>query len=101
MDTDSIIRVAVSFGATRIGFLATIDRRHRLDHSFTMTEPSTTAPVSSSTHSSQLTAQQQKVEMIADEDPLLISQSLTYVTDDGSVLHSFQSAPYSFGASRS
>jgi hypothetical protein len=38
--------------------------------------------------------QQQKAEMLADEDPLLISQSLTYVTDDGSVLHSFQSAPY-------
>mmetsp|Transcript_10447 Transcript_10447/g.16387 ORF Transcript_10447/g.16387 Transcript_10447/m.16387 type:complete len:267 (-) Transcript_10447:87-887(-) len=34
---------------------------------------------------------------VIDEDPLLISQSLTYVTDDGSVLHSFQSAPFSFG----
>jgi hypothetical protein len=34
---------------------------------------------------------------IVDEDPLLISQSLTYVTDDGSVLHSFQSSPFSFG----
>jgi hypothetical protein len=34
---------------------------------------------------------------IVDEDPLLISQSLTYVTDDGSVLHSFQSAPFSLG----
>lgn len=34
---------------------------------------------------------------ILDEDPLLISQSLTYVTDDGSVLHSFQSAPFSYG----
>jgi hypothetical protein len=32
-----------------------------------------------------------------DEDPLLISQTLTYVTDDGSVLHSFESAPFSFG----
>lgn len=40
---------------------------------------------------------QQKAEMLADEDPLLISQSLTYVTDDGSVLHSFQSAPFSLG----
>ena len=39
--------------------------------------------------------QKQKAEMLADEDPLLISQSLTYVTDDGSVLHSFQSAPFS------
>ena len=34
---------------------------------------------------------------ILDEDPLLISQSLTYVTDDGSVLHSFNSAPFSSG----
>jgi hypothetical protein len=32
-----------------------------------------------------------------DEDPLLISQTLTYVTDDGSVLHAFQSAPFTFG----
>jgi hypothetical protein len=32
-----------------------------------------------------------------DEDPLLISQTLTYVTDDGSVLHAFHSAPFSFG----
>lgn len=40
---------------------------------------------------------QNKAEMLADEDPLLISQSLTYVTDDGSVLHSFQSAPFSTG----
>ena len=39
--------------------------------------------------------QQQKAQMIADEDPLLISQSLTYVTDDGSTLHSFNSEPYS------
>lgn len=34
---------------------------------------------------------------IVDEDPLLISQSLTYVTDDGSVLHSFRSASFSWG----
>jgi len=34
---------------------------------------------------------------IVDEDPLLISQTLTYVTDDGSVLHSFRSAPFAFG----
>jgi hypothetical protein len=36
-------------------------------------------------------------EMLADEDPLLISQSLTYVTDDGGTLHSFHSAPFSTG----
>ena len=30
------------------------------------------------------------------EDPLLIAQSLTYVTDDGSVNLSFASAPFSF-----
>lgn len=46
-----------------------------------------------------LTAAQQKTEMIADEDPLMISQSLTYVTDDGSILHSFESASFSTGAS--
>lgn len=43
--------------------------------------------------------QQRKAEMMADEDPLLISQSLTYVTDDGGILHSFQSSPFSFGTS--
>jgi len=42
-------------------------------------------------------AAQQKAAMLADEDPLLISQSLTYVTDDGETLHSFQSAPFSTG----
>jgi hypothetical protein len=41
--------------------------------------------------------QQQQSEMIEDEDPLLISQSLTYVTDDGGTLHSFHSAPFSTG----
>ena len=41
----------------------------------------------------------QQQEMMLDEDPLLISQTLTYVTDDGSVLHSFQSANFSFGMS--
>ncbi|KAL7543701.1 hypothetical protein ACHAXR_012988 [Thalassiosira sp. AJA248-18] len=30
------------------------------------------------------------------DDPLLIAQTLTYVTDDGSVLLSFTSAPFSF-----
>lgn len=37
----------------------------------------------------------QKQEMMEDEDPLLISQSLTYITDDGSVLHSFHTASFS------
>ena len=41
--------------------------------------------------------QKEKVAMLADEDPLLISQSLTYVTDDGEILYSFQSAPFSTG----
>lgn len=31
------------------------------------------------------------------EDPLLIAQTLTYVTDDGSVMLSFTPAPFSFG----
>jgi len=46
-----------------------------------------------------LDAKKQQQEMMLDEDPLLISQTLTYVTDDGSVLHSFQSSPFSFGTS--
>lgn len=41
--------------------------------------------------------QQKKADMMADEDPLLISQSLTYVTDDGGILHSFHSAPFAMG----
>ena len=57
------------------------------------------APIASSNPSHTLDAQarKQQQEMMLDEDPLLISQTLTYVTDDGSVLHSFQSAPFSFG----
>ncbi len=35
--------------------------------------------------------------MVDPDDPLLIAQTLTYVTDDGSVLLSFTSAPFSFG----
>lgn len=35
--------------------------------------------------------------MIDPDDPLLIAQSLTYITDNGSVVASFQSAPFSFG----
>ena len=31
------------------------------------------------------------------DDPLLIAQSLTYITDDGSVVLNFSSAPFSFG----
>lgn len=42
---------------------------------------------------------QQKAAMLADEDPLLISQSLTYVTDDGSTLHTFHAAALSMGKS--
>jgi hypothetical protein len=53
------------------------------------------AAASSETLEAQQKKQQQ--EMMLDEDPLLISQTLTYVTDDGSVLHSFQSAAFSFG----
>ena len=34
---------------------------------------------------------------IVDEDPLMISQTLTYVTDDGSVVRSFHSAPFAWG----
>jgi hypothetical protein len=35
-------------------------------------------------------------QQIDPDDPLLIAQTLTYVTDDGSVLLSFTSAPFSF-----
>lgn len=38
-----------------------------------------------------------KDEMLVDDDPLLIAQTLTYVTDDGSVAMSFQQAPFTFG----
>ena len=31
------------------------------------------------------------------DDPLLIAQTLTYVTDNGSVVMSYSSAPFSFG----
>jgi hypothetical protein len=41
--------------------------------------------------------QQRQQEIDIHEDPLLIAQTLTYVTDDGSVLASFQSAPASWG----
>ena len=40
---------------------------------------------------------QQQTEMVLDEDPLLIAQTLTYVTDDNSVIFSFNSAPASWG----
>jgi hypothetical protein len=40
---------------------------------------------------------QQQTEMVMDEDPLLIAQTLTYVTDDNSVIFSFNSAPASWG----
>ncbi|KAL7518051.1 hypothetical protein ACHAWX_006711 [Stephanocyclus meneghinianus] len=44
-----------------------------------------------------LTMQQQHPTPVVDpDDPLLIAQTLTYVTDDGSVLLSFTSAPFSF-----
>lgn len=35
-------------------------------------------------------------EQIIHEDPLLIAQTLTYVTDDGSVTQSYNSAPFNF-----
>ena len=65
----------------------------------TETMADTTAPTAASEPLPEELSQREKTEMLADEDPLLISQSLTYVTDDGSVLHSFQSAPFSTGRS--
>ena len=64
-------------------------------------EQQQSAAAASLTKMHQRTRSQEMVEdhheHIVDEDPLLISQSLTYVTDDGSVLHSFNSAPFSWG----
>ena len=37
--------------------------------------------------------------IIDPDDPLLIAQTLTYVTDNGSVVLSFTSAPFSLGMS--
>jgi len=58
-------------------------------------------PSSESIKMLQRTRSQEMVEdhhnHIVDEDPLLISQSLTYVTDDGSTLHTFRSSPFSMG----
>ena len=62
----------------------------------TMTDSDPGAAAAATTYS---THEQRKAEMLADEDPLMISQSLTYVTDDGGLLHSFQSAPFSTGKS--
>ena len=39
----------------------------------------------------------QNLTVIDPDDPLLIAQSLTYVTDNGSVVATFQSSPFSFG----
>jgi hypothetical protein len=65
------------------------------------TQPTTSAKEKARIKMQQRTRSQDMVEdhheHIVDEDPLLISQSLTYVTDDGSVLHSFQSASFSWG----
>jgi len=39
---------------------------------------------------------EQEVCIVDPDDPLLIAQSLTYITDDGSVVLSFTSTPFSF-----
>lgn len=49
---------------------------------------------------SENTSQPMLQSLEPDEDPLLIAQTLTYVTDDGSVVLSFQSAPFSLGMYR-
>lgn len=79
---------------------------HQHTHTYAAQRPtSIIMAIDESSSSASITAeelvaqQQKKAEMLADEDPLLISQSLTYVTDDGGTLHSFQSAPFSTGES--
>ena len=66
-----------------------------------MADPSATtaAPTEPTLPERTLSQKQQKTTMLADEDTLLISHSITYVTDDGSVLLSFQSAPFSTSTS--
>jgi hypothetical protein len=41
--------------------------------------------------------QQQIEQVMIDDDPLLIAQTLTYVTDDGDTVLTFNSAPFSTG----
>jgi len=45
------------------------------------------------TNSDSQTMNHEEVDMIDPDDPLLIAQSLTYVTDNGSVLLSYSTAP--------
>ena len=54
-------------------------------------------PAATDLPTSQSTAQPMILSNELDEDPLLIAQTLTYVTDDGSVIRSFLSAPLSLG----
>jgi len=59
---------------------------------------STTGPeTSAGENNSMQRTPQQTQQMVMDEDPLLIAQTLTYVTDDNSVIFSFESAPASWG----
>ncbi len=41
--------------------------------------------------------QQQTEQGMIDDDPLLIAQTLTYVTDDGDTIMTFNAAPFSTG----
>ena len=72
--------------------------------SVTQTKNESTNNVNSPNNAQDMTFSQQEQgqfnnnEIIVDpDDPLLIAQTLTYVTDDGSVVLSFTSAPFSFG----
>lgn len=82
-------------------FCSTAEVKKQGETNFTMVDTTHLAPNSthaaSSVQSLDAHQKKQQQEMMLDEDPLLISQTLTYVTDDGSVLHSFQSSPFSFG----
>lgn len=54
-------------------------------------------PAESAADMQRTSKRQQEVDI--NEDPLLIAQTLTYVTDDGSVICSYESAPASWGKS--
>lgn len=59
------------------------------------TRMSSQGPLTTEHH--QMENNENKGGSIDPDDPLLIAQSLTYVTDDGSVIMSYSSAPFSFG----
>ncbi len=54
-------------------------------------------PLTTEHHQMEQANEENRGGSIDPDDPLLIAQTLTYVTDDGSVIMSYSSAPFSFG----